>query len=364
MGTIISVGMFGLPYVAVKTGLVPVIFYLIFLGGIVTLLHLIYGEIVLRTKEKHRLTGYAKRYLGRKGEIFAGATFFFGLYGALLAYLVIGGQFLSLLVSNFLFPLPAFWATIFMAIVGFIIVRKGLKSVGFFETLVTAILLSLILGLLAYGSNFVSSGNFVFWGDQSSIFLPYGVILFSLWGVSIIPEIREFFVKKPESFKKAIITGTTIPVVIFIIFTIVVVGISGIDTSQDSISGLVSHLGVLFSSYGALVGLLAVITSFVALSITMEDSFRFDFNLPASIGMALAFGVPVILFILGARNFISIIDWVGVILGSFEGVLLLTMHKRAKESGDREPEYEINLHRRTKYILIAILLVAVVSKFI
>ena len=194
--------------------------------------------------------------------------------------------------------------------------------------------------------------------------MPYVVILFSLWGISIIPEIREFFIKKPESFKKAIITGTTVPVVIFIIFTIVVVGISGVDTSQDSISGLVSHLGVLFSSYGALVGLLAVITSFVALSITMEDSFRLDFNLPASIGMALAFGVPVILFILGARNFISIIDWVGVILGSFEGVLLLAMHKRAKESGDREPEYEINLRRRTKYILVAILLVAVVSKVI
>jgi len=218
VGTIVGVGLFGLPYIAARAGIVPVVFYLVFLGGVVTFLHLIYGEVVLRTEHKHRLTGYAGHYLGRGGKVLAGGAFFFGIYGALLAYLVIGGQFLSVMVSRLFPAFTPFWGTILLASVGFVIVLKGIRSVGFFEVLMTAVLLSLILGLLVYGTNFISLDNIVLWGSRQVLLLPYGVVLFSLWGTSAIPEIREFFGKRPQNLKKAIITGTIVPIIIAIIY--------------------------------------------------------------------------------------------------------------------------------------------------
>lgn len=364
IGTIVGVGMFGLPYVASRTGIVPVIFYLVLLGGAVLILHLLYGEVVLRTKERHRLTGYAKKYFGKKGEVLAGFTFFFGLFGALLAYLVIGGQFLSMIVGSVFPSFTPFWGTLIIAALGFFMVYKGIKRVGFFEVLMTAVLLSLILGLLVYGSNFISFDNLSARGAKGSLFFPYGVVLFSLWGASVIPEIRGFFKDRAGLLKKAIILGIIIPIGVYLIFTITVVGISGSATTPDAISGLVPALGLPFSFYGALVGLLAVITSFIALTITIKDSFRLDLHFPAKLSLLLAFGIPLILFFLGARNFITIIDWVGVTLGGLEGALILVLHKRAQEKGDREPEYTINLRPLYRYGLMAILLLAVASKFL
>ena len=89
--------MFSLPYAAAISGIIPVIFYLVVLGILVTLLHLMYGEIVLRTSTKHRLAGYAEVYFGSWGKIVGGFIFFVNLYLALLVYLVVGGEFLRII---------------------------------------------------------------------------------------------------------------------------------------------------------------------------------------------------------------------------------------------------------------------------
>ena len=55
VGTIVGVGIFGLPYVASQSRFIVGLFFLLLLGVIVTLIHLLYAEVVLKTKEKHRL---------------------------------------------------------------------------------------------------------------------------------------------------------------------------------------------------------------------------------------------------------------------------------------------------------------------
>src|SRR5210317_1019409 len=87
-GTIIGAGILGLPYVFARSGFLVGLFWLIILGGIITYLNLALGEITLRTKGRHQLSGYAKKYLGKKGERVARFTMIFGIYSSLLAYLV------------------------------------------------------------------------------------------------------------------------------------------------------------------------------------------------------------------------------------------------------------------------------------
>ena len=64
MGHIIGVGIFSLPFIASRVGIWTMLFYFLILGGITILFELLYGEVILRTREKHRLPGYAEKYLG------------------------------------------------------------------------------------------------------------------------------------------------------------------------------------------------------------------------------------------------------------------------------------------------------------
>ena len=70
IGTIIGAGIFGIPYVVYQSGIILGVVYLLVLGFITILIHLLYGEIVLRTEAKHRLVGYAEKYLGQGAKSF------------------------------------------------------------------------------------------------------------------------------------------------------------------------------------------------------------------------------------------------------------------------------------------------------
>jgi len=46
IGTIIGVGIFGLPYVAAKTGFLVILGYFLILGSIAVVMHLMYVDII------------------------------------------------------------------------------------------------------------------------------------------------------------------------------------------------------------------------------------------------------------------------------------------------------------------------------
>ena len=88
-GTIIGVGLFSLPYITSKVGLWVMLAYFIGLGVIVIAVHRFFGEVVLKTEGQHRLPGYAGIHLGKTGKTIAVVSTILGLFGALLAYLLV-----------------------------------------------------------------------------------------------------------------------------------------------------------------------------------------------------------------------------------------------------------------------------------
>ena len=113
IGMIVGVGIFGVPYAVEKVGFALGIFYIFVLGMMLLLIHLLYSEIVLRTDGVHRLVGYAEIYLGKKGKIVTAASQILSFYGALVAYIIIGGQFLHMVLS------PIFGGTVLVYQIGF-----------------------------------------------------------------------------------------------------------------------------------------------------------------------------------------------------------------------------------------------------
>jgi len=94
-GTIIGVGLFSLPYIASKVGLPVMLAYFLVLGILVTIVHMFFGELALKTPDYKRLPGFAKIYLGDVGRSVALISMILGLLGAVLAYLIVGGEFLA-----------------------------------------------------------------------------------------------------------------------------------------------------------------------------------------------------------------------------------------------------------------------------
>ncbi len=361
IGTIIGAGIFGLPYVAAKTGLVPTVIYLAALTVVVVLMHLLYGEVVLRTQGKHRLVGYAEIYLGKWGKRMATLSVILGSYAALLIYIILGGVFLSNLFEGVLGGDAAVWSVI-MFFISFIFVSKGLKMVSALEMVLSFLMVGIILVFLTRGSFLINPANFSGAVNWSDIFLPYGVILFSLTGGSVIPELAGVLDDDESRLKKTIIWGTLIPAIVYLLFIVVVFGITGADTTPDAISGLQKFYGNGFVKIGALVGFLAVITSLLAFGINLRKVFNYDYHFPKSLSLVLALFVPFLFFLAGVNDFIRVIGFSGAVMGGIDGILIILMYRKAdrERKGKRKPEYDIITSSTLEYLLAAIFIAGIV----
>lgn len=358
-GTIIGAGIFAIPYVVSKSGIIPGIFYLLLLGFVVLLIHLFFGEIVLRTKEKHRLPGFAQKYLGNWGKSLATFSDFFGTTGALLAYIIIGGDFLRMILLLF-FPvlseLPFLYFNLFFwAILSFFIFL-GIKLIARIQFLMNMALFLVIFLIFIFALPEINFQNFVLI-NPNYFFLPYGVILFSLFGWSAIPEMREILEsqKEKKNLKKIIITASVIVFSLYSLFFLAVVGVSGGKTSPEAFQGLLPFLGPQIIILGTLFGFLAIATSFLILGNYLKNVLIYDFKISKYLSILLACGLPLILFLLGFRDFIGVIGFIGTIVGAISGIIIILIFKKAKSLGDRQPEYDLKIPLFLLYFLIIIL---------
>lgn len=368
VGTIVGVGIFGLPYAIAKTGFLVGIPLLILLSGAVLCLHYLYGEIVLRTKRKQRLVGYAKKYLGSKGKSVASLSAIFGLLGSQLAYLIVGGEFLQFLSGNLLGKDLFVYIVIFL-LIGSLVVLKDSTAIAGFEFLMSVFLILVILLIFFSALPRIQLNNFNEI-NLSNAFLAYGVILFSLSGVVAIPEAIEYLKKnkskyhKKINYKKIIGIGTLLPHFLYILFIVATLGIVGNNISESAITSLQSFLGENVVMIGALFGLAAVITSFVTIGATLMKILWYDYRMPKIFSWLTVTVAPLILFVIGFRDFINVIGIVGAIMGGINGILIILIYQKAKKRGDnKEPAYSIRMPGIIKWGLVVVFVLGILYEF-
>ncbi len=364
IGTIVGAGIFGIPYVIEKSGVIPGLFYFLILGILVTLIHLFFGEIILRTKEQCRLPGLAQRYLGNWGKNLVMISVLVGVSGALLAYLILGGEFLKILISPF-FNLSGLQFTLIFWLVLSYFIFRGIKVIAPAELFTNSLFFLTIIVILFFClPKFEVSNIGVF--NFPNIFLPFGVILFSLIGWSAIPEICDFLKNRSEKkeIKKIIISATIIIIIFYLLFILAVIGVAGKNVSQDTLSGLLPFLGQKIIFLGALAGLVTLADSFLILGLYLKNTFIYDFNFSKNLSFLISCGFPLILFLMGFRNFIATIGFVGTIIGVINGIIIILIFKKAKTLGDREPEYSFKVSSMLLYFLMAIFILGAISQFL
>lgn len=326
---IIGAGMFSLPFIFNRAGIVTGIFYLVALTLVLAAVHLMYAEVIGRTPGDHRFVGYAKIHLGKAGFILSIFTAIFTIILVLLIYLVLAPSFFRLIFPG-MAPLTGvllFW------LVGTMAVLAGVKKMASLESGIVVVIILFVLALFFSG---ITSPDFhptaLPLYNSGFIFLPFGAVLFSLGGRAAISSIREYFRKEKISEKRfpaAIILGTALPAVVYLFFVIGVISFSKGMVTEDAVSGIVFS-PFLLKIFGV-VGLLTLWTSYVFLGLELRGIFRLDFKIKKIAADSAVVFLPLAIYLAGVSDFIVLVGVAGGIFSGLESVLVVSMWQKLKK---------------------------------
>jgi tyrosine-specific transport protein len=324
-GTIIGVGIFGLPYVAMKAGFFVILFYFIAIIFLAIIIHSLLGEVARDTHKIARIPGYAEEYLGKRAKNFAFIVSSLSLIGALLAYFILGSEFLYLFFKNYLGGPPVFYFLIFF-LAGAFFIYRGIEIISRFELMMLFVFVVLLLFFLYRAFPFIKLENFMTF-DPHFITFPYGVVLFALWGIAMIPEVKEMVDRDRKKLRSIIILGILSAALCYLIFIIAILGACGKNTTENAISGFASVLGDRVIMAGYLFGLITTFTSFITLGLTLKKIFWYDFKISEKISWALTCFIPLFLYLVGIKNFLDVIGLTGAIALGLESILVILIYK-------------------------------------
>ncbi|MBU2639936.1 MAG: GerAB/ArcD/ProY family transporter [Nanoarchaeota archaeon] len=360
VGTIIGAGVLGIPYVVAKAGFLTGMLVIILLGIVILLINLSIGEVVLRTKGVHQLTGYAEKYLGKKGKRIMTFSMFFGITGALLAYIIGVGEALGAL-----FNLNPFWFSLGFFVIAAGLIYHGIKSVATSELLLSSLVITLILviGFVCLFSGKMDINNLKDF-NLFKIFVPYGVILFAFVGAAAVPEMSEIFRRNRKEFKKAIVIGSLIPLLLYAFFAFVIVGVFGKNVTEIATLGLGLEFGIIVVILANLFAVFSMSTSFLTLGLALREMYDYDYKLSHFSSWAITCFIPLILFLFGFKSFIKVLETSGVVAGGVEGSLIVLMLLMAKKKSERKPEYSIGINKIIGAVLIIVFVLGIILNFI
>ncbi len=333
----IGAGILGLPYAVAKVGMLVGALYIISLGFLVMGLHLLIGEVVARTGGTYQLVGIARKYLGKWGAVLMTGLLYTMLLGVLVVYIIGEGHTLATLFGGD----PTFWSTIFFVIAASLVLG-GLRTVKVVDFVLSLFILGIIVVITLWSAPHIQV-DALSYTDLAHLFFPYGVVLFAFHGINTIPEAHELLRNRDTDFKKAIIIAGVITIVAYLLFALSVVGVTGVQTTEVATIGLGNALGKHMFLFGNIFAVIAMGTSYTMSALALRDSLRWDYGMPTGAAGVLVTGIPFLLFALGLRSFIMVLDVIGGVFISFEMLLALLIYWKAKHAGDlRKSRY--NLH--------------------
>jgi len=278
----------------------------------------------------------------------------FGTYGALTAYLIGEGESLR---AIFRVGSPLVYSIIFF-IIAFFIIYRGVKAAGKAELILIGVLLSIVvlIGVFSYQNVRISNLTYLNW---AKFFAPYGVILFALMGMPSVPEMQEVLEQEKQKMKKAIIIGSIIPIVLYILFAFIVVGLIGLDNfellepnQQIATVALSIYSSPILGLFANIIAVLSMFTSFLTLSIALIEMYEYDYIFPRSAALVLTFSVPLLITLFSLSTFIPIIAITGAIAGGVQSILIIFTYWKAKIKGERVPEYSLKTYKILGSLLI------------
>jgi len=286
VGTSIGAGMLALPMATAELGFMGSLILLFGCWMVMAAGAFLLLEVNLWAPLNSNLNTMARMTIGPIGQMISWITFLLLLYSLLCAYIGGGSDLFHNLLERVGITIPMWLASIIFTVVFGSIVYFGIRSVDYvnrglmFAKFGAYILLVLLLMPLI-SSTKLAAGSI----SHITSITAITVTITSFGYGTIVPSLRIYFAGDVRGLKKAILIGSLIPLLCYVAWDLVIMGIiplSGehglmnILQSNNSTSDLVNTLDVAASSHSAtffveLFTSICVLTSFLGVSLCLTD---------------------------------------------------------------------------------------------
>ncbi len=318
LGTIIGAGIFGLPAVFSKAGILGGTIIFIIILGIVLIINQLYIDVIYSVRGNYRLPGYAQKILGRKAYWLAITSMVGKTSGTMLAYIILGGTFLQMLFSGLGIEYPAWVWTIGFWGVCSMVVFYGIKAVSEVEGELTWMLIGFMLftALILF--------PFIQWDrtlavNANGFIGSFGIIFFATTAMTVLPDLKELAKRKQKEFR----IGTALAVLgagaLSWLFGVI---IASVYPAVSSVEDIQKAFPQIFWWLIPLIGLLAVSTSYLTFTQALKNLLHIDLKLQRVPAWIVSVVTPVLLFVLVSRDFLSTIGFVGGVLTTLNGLIV------------------------------------------
>jgi len=354
-GTATGAGMLALPVSTGMAGFFPSLLLFIVYWAYMTYTSLLMLEVNLWLGEGTNLISMARVTLGKWGQAFSWFVYLFLLYALTTAYIAGSTPIvLDAIHASTGLTVPEWVGTIPLLVIFGFFVYKGTKSVDRVNRL-------LMLGLvIAYAIMviFVTphvKASLLTHVDLKYILMGVSVIATSFGFHIIIPSLVTYLDRDVVKLKKVLLIGSTIPLVVYISWEFLTLGIIPIQGPNGLWQGYLNgsngaHLLTAFLGHSAVAmvarffSFFAIVTSFLGVSLSLSDFLADGLRIKKTRGgrivlYLLTFIPPLVITLIDPRAFLSALEYAGAFgVVTLLGLLpaLMVWFGRYHEHLDRE----------------------------
>jgi len=330
VGTSIGGGMLALPVSVSPVGFYHSLLFLFLCWLIMTSGALLVLEVNLRLPRGANMISMAKQNLGLPGQLIAWITYLLLLYTLLSAYISGGSDVFSGILKQSALNIPeSITSILFTGLFG-LIVYQGIKAVDYVNRGLMFGKLGVYLLLIAIISPHINITHLE-GGNVRAITSSIMILITSFGFASIVPTLRDYFQDDIASLRKVIIYGSLIPLICYIAWIGVIMGVISNEgdngliallTSDHATSGLTSSLyqalhnpwiSGLFSFFTSI----CMLTAFLGVSIGLFDFLADGLHLDKSgvqgkLTLTLTFLPPLIVVLFNPGIYLHALSYAGI----------------------------------------------------
>ena len=374
-GTAIGASMLSLPFISGVGGFFPacLIMLVCYLFAIVTLL--LFLEVTFYCSDTDaNIISMAHMHLGKTGEIVTWFCFLFLLYIISTSYISGGAELLESLVSP-LVEIDTYACMLIFTVVFGLIAFQGVGVLDKINQILLLAMLLSYLGLIVTMGPETKISN-LSGGNPIYLISSFPITVAAFASHFVVPSLRKNFSSNLDSLKKMLWIGSTIPLVIYLIYQYLIVallpfeGANGLYVVAKSASPLSALQKILANDGAKTLPLLmnifsncAILTSFLgvvlALSDFLEDGLGLSKYKNAKLYCALlTLGPPLLISIIVPKEssgFLLALDLSGLLVTFLFGILPVIMVWKARYIEKLSSVYQIS---GGKTALVAIFIVS------
>ncbi|WP_281630496.1 aromatic amino acid transport family protein [Vibrio sp. St2] len=354
-GTTIGAGMLALPLASAGIGFTTSLIIMVALWALMAYTALLMVELHQHADASATLHTLAKQFLGKKGKWVASFSMLFLFYSLCAAYIAGGGAQFGERISQFTgVEISGMTSTVIFTIVVAAVVTIGTGTVDKVNrVLFTIKLIAMAMVLTFLAPNVTESYLLSMPVEQGLVVAAIPVIFTSFGFHGSIPAIVNYLDGNTPSLRKAIIVGSSIPLMIYVFWQIVTLGVVSQDALVDNqgLSGLISTLStkVHQSGLGQTIGVfadLALLTSFLGVSLGLFEFLGDSFNKKKAASSrivvgAITFVPPMGFALFYPQGFIMALGYAAIALAILAIFLPIMMVKKARVSEDTQGGYQV-----------------------